>query len=111
MNAKTVIKLFSATPFKGRHGDVVIVRDESVESDGKDKSGVLADGEATGHAHRVSRAVVQGVVNSLVQRAITVKRAEKVDHEEHVASPLPKGTYRSGIQAQWTPEGLKRVID
>lgn len=111
MNAKDIIKLFQEAPFKGRHGDVVIVRDDTVQGDGVSKNRVLADGEATGHAHRVSRAEVMGVVNSLVQRAITVKRADKVDHEEHKASALPKGKYRSGIQAQWTPEGLKRVID
>lgn len=111
MDAKSIIKLFEEAPFKGRHGDVVIVRDDAVESDGVSTNRVLADGEATGHAHRVSRAEVTRVVNSLVQRAITVKRADKVDHEEHKASPLPKGKYRSGIQAQYTPAGLKRVID
>lgn len=110
MQAKEIVKLFQAED-KFRHGDVVIVRDDAVKGDGKDMRGVLADGEVTGHAHRVSRAHVQGVVNSLVQRAITVKKVDKVDHEEHVASPLPKGTFRSGVQAQWTPEGLKPVVD
>lgn len=113
MNAKQVIGMFEDAKFKGRHGDVVIVRDDGAKGDGKKLGAVLAEGEATGHAHRIAKgkADVQAVANSVAQRLVNVAQAAVVDHEEHTAQKLPKGTYRSGIQAQWTPEGLRRVLD
>ncbi len=113
MNAKQIIKMFGAAKMLGRHGDVVIVRDDDAKADGKNCKGVLAEGEATGHAHRIAkgRAQVIAVANAVAQRLVNVAQAAIVDHEEHTAQKLPKGTYRSGIQAQWTPEGLRRVVD
>jgi len=101
--------------FLGRHGDVVLVSDDKAEG-GKKLPAVLAEGEVTGHAHRVkapkSKAQVEQIANETVQRLLRVT-AEKarVDHEEHTTQEVPKGTHRIGIQAQWTPEGLKRVVD
>ena len=114
MNAKQVIALFKKTEFLGRHGDVVIVRDQAASADGEPlKEKVLAYGEVTNHSHRIAkgRAQVVAVANAVAQRLVNVARAAVVDHEEHTAQKLPKGMYRSGIQAQWTPEGLRSVVD
>jgi hypothetical protein len=114
MEAKKIISLFEGAPFKGRHGDVIVVRDDGAK-DGAEKcpGKELAFGEVTGHAHRVTkgRAQVLKVANAVAQRLVKVAQAATVDHEEHTAQRLPKGTYRSGVQAQWTPEGLRRVED
>lgn len=111
MKSSEVIKMFEGAEFKGRHGDVVIVRAEKCATEGK-PTNVLAEGEATGHAHRVDKAKALKVANSVTQRLLSIARgAVTLDHEEHTAQKIPRGTYRTGIQSQWTPEGLKRVID
>lgn len=116
MKASEVIKLFNVAKRKARHGDVVIISDPSVKGESEIPP-VLADGEVTGHAHRVSaphrsKARVLKIANETVQRVLEVSGfCAKVDHEEHKANELPVGKYRSGVQAQWSPEGLRRVVD
>lgn len=113
MKAKEVIELFAVAPFKARHGDVVIVRDDAAPVGNVNMKGVIADGEATGHAHRVSRAKVLAEVNNLIERTVVVGNVvAKLSHEEHKTSPLPPmGKYRTGIQKQYSPAGWTRVID
>jgi len=112
MKPKEIIALFKNSEIKARHGDVIIVSDPAAPIDGKEcPDRALAYGEVTGHSHALTRGKVLTVVNNLVQRTLIVGKLAKVDHEEHKASPLPKGTFRSGVQAQWTPEGLRRVQD
>lgn len=112
MKAEEVIALFSKSQFIARHGDVVIVADPTVQPDSQaDCHGVVAEGEATGHAHRVNHAEVRRVVGDLIQRTITAKQPTHIDHEEHQLSPIPQGEHRTSILAQWTPEGLSRVAD
>lgn len=120
MNADDVIKMFAHAKFLGRHGDVVIVQDETA-APGEKLQLVLAEGEVTGHAHRVAlparsrkaRPEVLRVANETTQRLLRVAKGAvaKVDHEEHTAQRVPAGQYRVGIQSQWTPEGLRRVVD
>jgi len=112
MNAKQLIEWFESASFKARHGDVVIVADNNVEPGKQVPRGVVADGEATGHAHRVSQAKVHQVVGDMIQRAIVVSRlSAPIDHEEHTKNPIPRGKHRAGIQRQYSPLGWSRVID
>src|SRR5688572_18032551 len=112
MKASDVIKMFEKAKFLGRHGDVVLVKAVRCKTEGK-PTPVLAEGELTGHAHRVDGATAKRIAGQTVQRLLSVAKnaVAKVDHEEHKAQPIPAGTHRIGIQAQWTPEGLKRVVD
>jgi hypothetical protein len=119
MKAKDVIKMFEQAAFKGRHGDVVIVQDATAEA-GDKLPPVLAEGEVTGHAHRVApasakrkRPEVLRVADEATQRLLRIAKGAvaKVDHEEHTEKRVPAGQHRIGIQAQWTPEGLRRVVD
>lgn len=113
MKAFAVIQLFETAPFKARHGDVVLIRDESVVTSGEDAKGVVAEGEVTGHAHRVTKAQALKAVDDMLQRVIVTGRTRGyLDHEEHKKSELPaQGKYRTGIQKQITPSGLRRVED
>jgi hypothetical protein len=114
MEARDIICMFEESGYKGRHGDVIIVADDDAKPDGAVRQDrVLAFGEVTGHSHQIVRgsAKVRDVANSVAQRLVEVTELSYLDHEEHKTSRLPKGTYRSGIQAQWTPEGLRRVED
>lgn len=110
--AKEVIDMFENAPFRARHGDVILVRDDTANPGAVDAKGVVAEGEATGHAHRVSRAKVYRDVDQLIQRTVVAKHKGFIDHEEHKKSHLPKGTYRTGIQGQWSPtSGWSPVAD
>jgi hypothetical protein len=113
MKAKEVIELFKNAKMLGRHGDVVVVQAESdppLSAECEDMC--VAYGEVTGHAHRVDNAKVFTIVNDAIQRAIIVSKAKaKLSHEEHKDGELPPGTYRTGIQQQYSPEGWARVTD
>lgn len=112
MKAKKAIERFENATFKGRHGDVIIIRDDKASSTAPlEKSRAVALGEATGHDHVIARtknkqsAHVRRVVEDLTQ--CVVEAAEEVDisHQEHVTNLLPAGTYRTGIQKQYSPDG------
>lgn len=114
MRARDIISMFEKSKYLGRHGDVVIVQDDTAEASGEvRKDRILAFGEVTGHSHQIVRGStkVRDVANAVAQRLVEVAKLSYLDHEEHKTSRLPKGKYRSGIQAQWTPEGLRRVQD
>lgn len=99
-----------------RHGDVVIERVE-LAATGKplprDRKGhvVLAEGEATGHAHRIrSRSaelypMPEKVENDNGARLLVIRRPVALRHEEHRKITLPPGTYRVRVKRQYNPEG------
>ena len=55
------------------------------------KGNVLADGEATGHAHRVEVPVFSG--DRYDTRTFDAPAGTEVTHEEHAAFTLPPGKY------------------
>lgn len=111
MKASDVIGMFK-DGFKARHGDVVIVKSQAeIETDG-DNKGIVAEGEATGHAHRVlSKAQVERVKGQVDQMVIRVLANTQISHEEHADGALNAGQYISGIQRQYRPDGWARVTD
>lgn len=114
MKAQEITRMFRRATFLGRHGDVVLVQTDGAtpptEATPLDAP-VLAEGEVTGHAHRLDRGEVRRVTGALFQRLAQLAQPTALDHEEHQRREVPAGTIRSGIQAQWTPEGLRRVVD
>lgn len=94
-----------------RHGDVQLVRVDSIPKDAKliDGRKELAYGEVTGHAHRVD-------VGDLFETKdgelyLRVDRLSNLTHEEHKTIVLDPGCYRVGIKRQYTPEGWEAVRD
>ncbi len=72
---------------------------------------IVARGEATGHMHRIEKGAKQYATPS-GQQWIKVFRAKvELLHQEHSAVVLLKGTYRVIHQREYSPEGLKGVID
>ena len=77
---------------------------------------VLAWGEQTGHAHRVTAgtngAVTLGQVGSATYMIVTDAPAT-LDHEEHGPVTIPEGTYEVRIQRTWDylAEMERRVAD
>lgn len=114
MKASEVINMFKNSSMLARHGDVVLVKvpTPNVETLDDDPRGVVADGEATGHAHRVvSKAKVAKIKGEVDQMLIKAFGKTYIDHEEHAKGELKRGTYITGIQRQYNPEGWSKVVD
>lgn len=120
MKANEIIGMFEKAKFKARHGDVVIVKTAAskLPKKGINNGGIVAHGEATGHAHRVKKATgklskvkVEKIDQQLDQMIIRALDKTHIEHEEHKDGPLAKGTYITGIQKQFSPEGWNRVED
>lgn len=98
-----------------RQGDVFLIRVSSLppgatREKAADSDIVLAHGEATGHAHRVSAAHAsmyawQG------DRLIEVKKDTDLTHEEHGALRLSPGIYKVVIQREYSPGFFSQIVD
>jgi len=94
-----------------RHGDVYLkkgtVPDKAVKLDHL----VLAEGEVTGHAHRISEGDAD-LYEKDGKIYLSVKsETAALTHEEHSKIDLPKGDYEIGIQQEYEPEGWRNVVD
>jgi sarcosine oxidase gamma subunit len=80
---------------------------------------ILAEGEATGHAHAIhSPAATLLRVGSGAEAARFLRTTTPVDlvHEEHAAITLPEGLYAVVIQREYVPPevsplAFRRVVD
>lgn len=86
-----------------RHGDLLICKVDSIpKGTKKRKTNIILDGEATGHAHRLSGGVVLDLDkdNKVYLR---VADGGKVTHEEHNTIALPAGDYVVTRQREYDP--------
>ena len=108
-------------PWQARQGDVFI---EAVPASAvtkahkpvaKDRRGVvLAEGEVTGHHHRIqSPEVCLLQAEGIHERVMTVGAASMLVHEEHTAIEIPAGTFVVSIQQEydWFEEASRSVAD
>jgi hypothetical protein len=98
-------------PMNIRHGDVIILP-TSIPTDAAPKAGnVLAEGEATGHAHRIT----EGTATLFEKRGTLYLRVESeyaaLTHEEHHRIDVPKGDWIISIQREYEPNGWREVAD
>jgi hypothetical protein len=97
-----------------RQGDVLLVRVTAVPKGAKveqnDSSIVLAYGETTGHAHRISAATAKAY-QWQGDRLIEIHKATDLVHEEHNPIHLEPGIYKLVHQREYTPERVRRVVD
>jgi hypothetical protein len=93
-----------------RQGDVLLVKvadlpPERVER----KSNVLVEGEATGHAHRLTEGQVWQTREGLLYlRAVA---GSQIVHEEHAALHLEPGYWKVIRQREYSPEEIRWVED
>ena len=102
--------------FIARQGDVVIRSIKTIpEGLVKKDDLVLAEGEATGHAHRITKGKAELQVNALMGLMILRVLSEEavLSHEEHSDIILPMGDYEIKQQREydWMTENLRRVAD
>jgi len=114
--AASALKVPAARPKVWRQGDVFIISTASIPDDAKPRKPVLAEGEVTGHAHRLadaSRAGVYGLQNGKFEELylnVTEEDATVV-HEEHHSVTVPRGSYIVRIQREYHPQEIRRVVD
>jgi hypothetical protein len=73
---------------------------------------VLADGDATGHAHAIADAGAELLTSGLEERFLRiVNDFATLTHEEHAPITLPRGAYRVVRQREYTPGAPRTVAD
>lgn len=104
---------FKTPPQTWRQGDVFIIATGKLPADLRPRPPVLAEGEVTGHAHRVKAgARAQVLADAKGELFLDVEDAETtILHEEHGPVTVPRGQYIVRIQREYHPKEIRRVID
>lgn len=98
-----------------RQGDVWIEPVDSVPQDAKKEARqngrlILAEGEATGHAHAIAAHQAELRRGAQALYLVLLTRAW-LRHEEHDPIELPPGKYLVRRQREYTPEEIRYVAD
>lgn len=94
-----------------RQGDILIVPVDKLPEALRPREGnVIAEGEATGHAHRIEAAdaLLESVRGEMFMKLVS---ASRIVHEEHGPIELPAGLYRIVRQREYSPEADRVVLD
>lgn len=87
----------------------MIVPVEEIPSDAQLREDrVLAEGEATGHSHRLTGGIV---LEKGEERFFRLDEPADLVHQEHEAISLPCGEFRVLRQREYTPQEVRRVQD
>lgn len=96
-----------------RQGDIFIAATRAVPRGAEPRPHcVLAEGEVTGHSHRVEDPATARLYRHSTSLYLDVfaDRATVV-HDEHGPITLPRGTYRVWRQREYSPEAIRTVRD
>jgi hypothetical protein len=96
-----------------RQGDILIAAvDEIPHGSTRRSNCVLAEGELTGHSHRVDQPATAELFESKGRLYLSVlARDAQVVHQEHGPITLPKGYYTVWPQREYSPESIRTVKD
>ncbi|MBN2118543.1 MAG: hypothetical protein JW730_18360 [Anaerolineales bacterium] len=97
-----------------RQGDVMLIPAEVPEEAVEQKTMgriILAEGEATGHAHSMLPAYAVMLATPDGRRFIRALMGATLEHQEHAAIAVPPGNYEIRIQREYEPEGVRNVAD
>lgn len=93
-------------PLSFRQGDVLLIEIQAIpaEATAEPRSGriVLAEGEATGHAHAIHEVDARTYTYQGERFLLTRSKAQLV-HEEHGPIDVPEGAWRVIIQREYEP--------
>lgn len=96
-----------------RHGDVLVESVNTVPDEARRLHHlVLAEGELTGHSHRIAErdaAVLFELGSNLFLRVIG--ETATLVHQEHGPISRPTGTYRVWKQREYSPREIRYVRD
>jgi hypothetical protein len=104
-----------------RQGDVLLVPIDAAQlpsnpaRQDRDERGrlVLAQGEATGHAHVITAPTARLLTDpdEVERRFLVLATQALLTHEEHASLPLPAGTYEVVRQREYTATADRDVAD
>jgi len=96
-----------------RHGDLLVESATEVPENARPLVHlVLAEGELTGHSHRIAErdAAQLYQANSEMFLSVTGDSATLI-HQEHGPISLPRGVYRIWRQREYSPRDIRTVRD
>jgi hypothetical protein len=94
-----------------RQGDLLIVKVDKIPEDAlKQKSLVLAEGEATGHMHELDSGEVYEKDGTLYFK-VAEGGSVTLKHQEHGPLQFGEGIYQVIRQREYMPKGWRRVWD
>lgn len=106
-----------------RQGDVCIFVNKGTDKEDlvEKKDKILAHGEVTGHAHRITKGEAKLFADKAIEKALDdakelvmkVSTPSEVTHEEHEGFVLPVGAHKVVIQREydWTAKKDRKVVD
>lgn len=94
-----------------RQGDVLIIPSEATATGTKLPHLTLAEGEVTGHRHRISDGEAELFERDGVLYLKVLSPTAILTHEEHAQITIPQGNWEIRIQREYSPEGWRYVAD
>jgi hypothetical protein len=96
-----------------RQGDILIAAIEQIPRGAtRQPHCVLAEGELTGHSHRIDQPATAELYESKGRLYLNVLAKEaQVVHQEHGPITLSKGCYAVWPQREYSPESIRTVKD
>ena len=98
-----------------RQGDVLLLPVNRLPRSAKQQPAtgriVLAQGEATGHAHTVDQHAATMSLDEGGVMFLTVEQLTEVRHQEHAPLRLEPGKYKVVRQREYTPQAPHNVAD
>ena len=87
-----------------RQGDVILLPVQQTEGQ-KMPHLTLAEGEVTGHSHRISEGQAQLYEQKGTPYLRVFSEVATLTHEEHKAISIPQGSWMVRIQREYEPQG------
>jgi hypothetical protein len=94
-----------------RQGDVLIIPSDTLVKGTKLPHLTLAEGEVTGHRHRISNGEAELLERDGVLYLRVLSPTAILTHEEHAQVTIPQGNWEIRIQREYEPEGWRYVAD
>lgn len=94
-----------------RQGDVLIIPSDKLAKGTKLPHLTLAEGEVTGHRHRISSGEAELYEREGVLYLRVISPTAILTHEEHDRVTIPQGNWEIRIQREYEPEGWRYVAD
>ena len=96
-----------------RRGDVILqpIEDFKGEKGEKLLHLTLAEGEVTGHSHRITNGDAQLYEKEGILYLRVFSPKAILTHEEHKAVEIPQGNWMVRIQREYEPQGWRYVAD
>ena len=93
-----------------RQGDVILLPVKQAEGQ-KLPHLTLAEGEVTGHKHRISEGTAELYKKTGTLYLKVLSETATLSHEDHQALAIPQGSWMVQIQREYEPKGWRLVKD